>query len=148
MPDRIWSGMATAWSADNMAATFTGGIWADKAPEGTAFPYVVITDLGNAFRFGTSGGEAGAGEFRNHAFQISIWIKDDAANDPRAQLATLMRTFDSFIQTHNRTLFYSATEGRVMDIRNVDERIFPGEDDQTYQGQIDYHARRLKLTTA
>jgi hypothetical protein len=148
MPDRLWSGLATAWAADNMANTFTGGIHGLRAPEDKAYPYIVLTDLGDGFLFGTSGGEAGQVEFRRQGFQASIFMKDDGTNDPLAQMATLIRTFDSFIQTHNRTIFKSATEGRVLDIRNTDTRIEETDDEQIYQGQIDYYARRLKIVTA
>jgi hypothetical protein len=140
--------LVAAWDADSMDDTFTGGIWFAKPPEGTAWPYVRVTDLGDALRYLTSGTEAGQAQFREHAFQVAIWHKDDETNDPVVELGALMRTFDSFVQDHNRTLFSSATEGCIYSVDNVAQRILEGEDDQTYQGQLDYRARRTKLVTA
>ena len=147
MPDRIWSGLATAWAADSMATTFPGGIHAGRQAEPSAWPYVAIIDMGNALQFLTSGGESGGSQFRRHIFQVEIWYKAASGADPYAPLGTLMRTFDSFMQSHNRDLFYSASEGRVLYVENMDERIMEGEDDRVYFGQIDYRARRHKVVT-
>lgn len=148
MPSRLPEGLVAAWAADSMSTTFPGGLWHTKAEKDAGWPYVVYLDQGEGLLFSTSGGEAGQADFTRPAFQINIWYKADGTNDPVSQLGTLMRTFDSFVQSHNRSLFHSATEGRVMEVRCVDRRIDQTEDDEIWQGQLDYMARRLRLVSA
>jgi hypothetical protein len=144
MPDRLFSGLKTAWDADAMVATFLGGLWWGKAPEDTLWPYVVLLDMGNALRFGTSGDEDGQAEFRSHVFQASIFMKEDGANDPVVQVGALMRSFDTFMQANNSTLFSSATEGSIYGVSCTDQRIIAADDDRVWQGQLDYEANRVR----
>lgn len=148
MPDRLYSGLYQAWDTDNMGNTFAGGLHMGKAPEGTAYPFVELIDLGMSLAFKTSGNAKGQSDFKNHEFQVNIWAKDDGSTDPIVALGTLMRAFDTFVQNNNRTLFTSATEGSIYAVDCLDERLFETEDDEIKQGQLDYRARRVKAVNA
>jgi len=149
MPDRLFSGLKTAWDVGSMSTTFTGGLhFGPTAAEDTSWPHVTMMDLGNALRFATSGGESSQAEFRNHAFQMTIWWKEDGVTDPILAIGALMRTLDAWMQSHNTTLFRSASEGYVIEVTNADERIMEADDERVWQGQIDYNARRVKNVNA
>jgi hypothetical protein len=149
MPDRLFSAIVTEWDGDSLGSTFTGGLWFGTVPEGTSWPYVVITDLGNALRFMTSGDESNEVEFRAHAFQMSIFWKEDGVNDPVVQVGSLMRTLDSTMQSNNRTLTVPSDEGSIYDVRCTRQEIIEAdEDDRVWQGQLDYSASRQRRISA
>jgi|GEM_PF-5331711 len=146
MPSRVYEALATRWDAKSaLAAAFPGGIWKDRAPPKTTYPYVVVTGAGFGSRGFTSGNEDGGAHYWDQRVQMLIFWKEDESSDPVSAVGTLMRTMDANIQ--EAPLSIPASEGHILRLQKVGwhEPTMEEEEDRIWTGGYDYEAQRREI---
>lgn len=137
MTTRLYEALKTAWDAASLDDTFAGGVWFDRAPSHTAFPYVVMSaPAGNIADLWTS-----SGEIMRQSVQFAVFLKEDETNDPVSQLGTHLRTLKAAFDFVSLTL--TGSMEYVIEMRPVREVVMNDPDDtRIWQGQVEYVVRR------
>jgi hypothetical protein len=138
MPHRVMSAIVSRWDDQSLDATFLGGLWAERAPSDTSFPYVVMSSISESPERWTS-----TSEFKRQLLTLDIWYKEDGSTDPVNSIGTLLETLDAAMSF--ASLSIPSNSGHVLEMRRTATRIeMDDSEDRVWHGALDYAVRRRK----
>jgi hypothetical protein len=112
------------WEAAGLASSFPGGLWYEKAPAETPYPFQVFLILGQTFD-----GRTSTTLRRRAAFEIHTYYKVESGEDPQEEVEALVaETEEAF--DHQ---LLNVSDRTVLLTRQNDSRTFE-EDYQIYRG--------------
>lgn len=134
----VMRAIISRWDDQSLGSSFTGGVWLERAPEDTSYPYVILRSIGSAPTAWTT-----CAEIRRYTVSMAIFYKEVASTDAPDAVAGLMNTLHSSFDFAPLTI----TGATCLEIRPVAEFGPDFADEAIWMGTIDYAIRVQESVT-